>query len=210
MLSSTLEPQAGFHTKLTTKITIENTRNCSLNLYFSLPPLLFVDPYELADYDDKYAFRRWGPSSLELPLAALKNEASTLLLHLKSTELVNIEVELPLHARYGHLNSDGYELAHIQGPLAFLSCPPPVSRETAVPNPKLPAHILNLFEPTSLVFLPENPTTHVLRVPVGAPKDIATVEFGTAITILLSFLYLCNVVRKTAGRMNHRKAQKQD
>lgn len=129
MVSSVL-PALGFHFTSTTRLSVKEhaPETCSLNLYFRLSPLVFADLYELADYKSTYAFRHWGPSNLELPLAAVSNEESILLLHLKPevTHLnPEVQVTVPFHARYGAVDPSSpkaYQKAEIPHPVPFLSC----------------------------------------------------------------------------------------
>jgi hypothetical protein len=115
-----LQPN-GFHPTLKSTVTLESSyENCSFHLYFSLPPLLFADPYELAE---GFRVTLWGPTSLELPLDAVGNESSSILFHVSPPLSRQLDLLIPLHARYGTLDESGYQTAEV-GPLQpFLSCP---------------------------------------------------------------------------------------
>lgn len=117
----------GFHPKLSLSIPHWDVsrENCTVNVFLSIPPLLFVDPYELADYKHVYTFRYWGPSSLELPLVALGDDDSTLLIHANPSN-GSVEVEIPLHARYGLISDsiNAYQTVDLRAPQPFLSCTP--------------------------------------------------------------------------------------
>ena len=106
-LSSSISPAYGYHRTSLTRISFTHPellgpiKNCTLYLHFTLPPLIFVDPYELAHYEESYSFRHWGTSNLELPVTAVPQESSFLLLTVKTTksDTREMEVKLPLHVR---------------------------------------------------------------------------------------------------------------
>jgi len=141
-LFSSTAPADGFHLTSTTHIAFSNSdlfSNCSLHLYFSLPPLIFVDPYELAHHARSYAFNHWGTANLELPIHAVPQNNSRLLLTVSPEhDLWNsddpnpevnevefgLEIKVPLHLRYGDPRSNsGYHTAEMDWPTGFLACP---------------------------------------------------------------------------------------
>ena len=161
-LFSSITPEDGFHRTSATHIIITNhsvlpssvTPNCTLHLYFSLPPLIFIDPYELSNYAQFYTFKHWGTANLELPVQAVSQNNSWLLLnvnvpqervlwarddpHLEAghDEIdVALEIKVPLHLRYGnpsYASNSGYDTTEMDWPTGFLSCPqsPHVSCES--------------------------------------------------------------------------------
>lgn len=130
-LISSIQPRDGFHPVLSTKISLDNykllsTSNCSLHLLITLPPLVFVDPYELAHHEEFFTFRHWGTSNLELPVSVVAQNSSSLLLDIKILKNVpEVEVNVPLHLRYGDLTkgSSGHHSVELSWPTGFLSCP---------------------------------------------------------------------------------------
>ncbi|KAF5379748.1 hypothetical protein D9615_005813 [Tricholomella constricta] len=205
-LVSSILPKEGYHPVSTTKVTLDRPElladsKCSLYLYLRLPPLVFVDPYELAHHESFYTFRHWGPSNLELPVSAVQQNNSHLLLDVTlSSNSHEINVTLPLHLRYGDLSKrspSGHHTAELAWPTGFLKCP--LSSSSAIRSlpsglPHLPSEISSLFDAASALFIPishSGPTAaDLVRVPTGAPGDLAYVEFGTAFTVLVAFCYL--------------------
>lgn len=129
MLSSQLAPRQGFHTTFTTVLSTPRTsEHCSLHLFFVLPPVVFVDPYELSNRKEDYSFDFWGTSNLELPVAAVPDVYSALLLNLTLPQYaveqsaMNLTIDLPLHLRYQHLYSVPTAV-DVQWPVGFWSCP---------------------------------------------------------------------------------------
>ncbi|KAF8071502.1 PIG-X [Lyophyllum atratum] len=224
LVSSAL-PAKGYHPVSTTRITLHKPElltnsNCSLFLYFALPPLIFVDPYELAHYDASYTFRHWGPSNLELPVNAVPQNSSGLLLDVVLPESAHaIEVKLPLHLRYGDLvkgSQSGHHTEELVWPTGFLECPLSMLSAISHPSglPRLPSEVASLFDPLSATFIP---ITHVrpngadlVKVPTGSSGDLAYVEFGTIFTILLSFFYLLRASRLASQRINRASSVKTD
>jgi hypothetical protein len=139
-LVSAVKPSHGFHPTSTTYITLttpQASSNCTLHLYFTLPPLIFIDPYELAHHAQLYTFKHWGTTNLELPVHAVPQNNSMLLINLKTSlnddlpcgEIdVGIRVDVPLHLRYGDPRSasdSGYHTADMDWPTGFLVCSKP-------------------------------------------------------------------------------------
>jgi hypothetical protein len=142
-LVSSIAPSNGFHPTSSTNIIFNNrtqvfSSNCTLHLYFTLPPLIFVDPYELAHHAQSYTFKHWGTANLELPVHAVPQNDSMLLINLKTPldddlrphpeageSDVGIEVKVPLHLRYGDPRSasdSGHHTADMDWPTGFLAC----------------------------------------------------------------------------------------
>jgi hypothetical protein len=74
------------------------------------------------------------------------------------------------------------------------------------PLPRMPDEFSSSFDPNTSIFIPipadGKETTEVIHVPVGSAADLAQVELGTAIIILLAFTYLLRMSYKTARRIN--------
>jgi len=216
MSASSLTSSRGFHTSYKTRITVAQPSllDCSLHLLYTLPPHVFVDPYELVHYQHSYTFSHWGTSNLELPAAVVDREGSVVLLNLTllTTEMddaLNIDIEVPLHARYGEPALLGYYTVGIPHPVVFSACPLSYSGHSQ-PLPSMPTPLSSLFD-SSHVFtsLPENSSAESIRIPVGNYGDLLTVEIGTSLIILLLFFALSHTVYKTADRLSssHVKAE---
>jgi len=124
-ISSTIHPDYGFHRNFLTKISSSNWdkyADCHLYLYYKLPVLAFVDPYELANYRDLFTFHHHGNSNLELPVVAMDSEGSSLMLNVTHSG-ADLEVQVPFHLRYGEPALDGFVFAEVPMPDAFFSCP---------------------------------------------------------------------------------------
>jgi len=127
-----LEPGIGFHPVAKTHIAVtQHEPSCYVNLRYLLPPELFIDPYELANYRTHYQFQYNGSKNLELPVYALESsEPGELLLTL--TEEAEgerkdfIEINVPLHLRYVEPLHESENITHrtvrLSPPEAFLSC----------------------------------------------------------------------------------------
>ncbi|KAJ7133911.1 hypothetical protein C8R43DRAFT_641331 [Mycena crocata] len=99
--TSALFQENSSHPVLSTLIEVSpDVEICKLYLHLTLPPLIFVDPFELANYRDSYSFEHLGSSNLELPLASLNGSGSSLLLNVTvpsgggSIELFTFSVRL--------------------------------------------------------------------------------------------------------------------
>ena len=151
LLSSILTPTKGLHTTSTTRLAVHRgdrrRSSCTLHLYFTLPTQLFADPYELAHRRESYRFERFGGGNLEAPVfapGAGGGAPSGLLLDLivpEGGEGVDdvgfggegegedgsvIQIDVPLHARYGVPKTGGGELIDevaLPIPEAFWACP---------------------------------------------------------------------------------------
>jgi phosphatidylinositol glycan class X len=130
-LEAILEPKHGFHRSYKTTIALSGkalAQECSLHLFYGLPPHIFVDPYELAHHANSYTFERWGTSNLELPMTAVSSEGSAVLLNVTRPKKVaefdslNIAVQVPMHLRYGEPYVGGYHREHVPWPKGFLAC----------------------------------------------------------------------------------------
>ncbi|KAL0581006.1 hypothetical protein V5O48_001000 [Marasmius crinis-equi] len=204
--------QNGYHPTLTTVI-FNWASQCSLHLLFTLPPLAFVDPYELeTSYADQYAFHLIGHRGLELPVMAVDQVSSHLLLDMKIVEdaRTTLEIPLPIHFRYGELSvSDVYEQVDIPWPKGFAACP---SLNTSHYDPSHEGTTVHLPDEFQTVFSDHislapigslNGTRHeTLRVPVGNPTHLTHVEVGTSFTVLACFLYLCWISWQTKLRLD--------
>ncbi|KAF9074464.1 PIG-X [Rhodocollybia butyracea] len=215
-ISSSIEPQYGFHRIITTSVASQNpdwlslyeNSQCSLHLYYKFPVLVFVDSYELANYQSSYSFQHHGDANLELPAVAMGPNGTSLLLTLDSVK-PQLEVQVPLHLRYGkisHSDTKTHRTAEMAWPDVFLACSSSVSKPFLALYESLPEEFASNFKGHSLyVPLPrfDASTSHfaVVTAPVGQYADVAVVQSGTAFTILTMFLYLAYVSYRTYRRL---------
>ena len=143
-ITTNIYPSQGFHPVSSNVVHISagssSLEQCSLHLYFKLPPLLFVDPHELTQRNSSYTVNYWGSRDLEKPLNALpKSERnSDVLLNVRlpppsiddGSVSWNLTVNLPMHLRYGvpapisSTSNSGKSYDHVQvdAPITFLLC----------------------------------------------------------------------------------------
>ena len=149
-ITTNVYPSQGFH-PISSNIVHFSTGSsslaqCSFHIYFKLPPLLFVDPHELAQRNNTYTFNHWGSRDLEKPVHALPEteRGSDVLLNVRLPPSIdddgksfetgsvswNLTVDLPMHLRYGvpapvsSISKTGKPYDHVQvdTPIAFLLC----------------------------------------------------------------------------------------
>ncbi|KAJ3966683.1 PIG-X [Lentinula raphanica] len=159
---SSIDPPHGFHRTIRTSIILQDvdwihlveqdekneTRLCSVHLHYEFPVLVFVDPYELANYQHLYTFELRGNANLELPVAAMEQNLESngallvLLLNLNPKLISNntsgprVDVKVPIHLRYGEISrstsrTETHRSAEIAWPEVFLSCGLDVTVPTA-------------------------------------------------------------------------------
>ena len=143
-------PSQGFH-PISSSIVHFSTDpsslvQCSFHLYFKLPPLLFVDPHELAQRNNTYTVNHWGSRDLEKPVHALPEteRCSDVLLNVRLPPSIDddrkpfetgsgswdVTVDLPMHLRYGvpapvsstSKSGKSYDHVQVDTPIAFLLC----------------------------------------------------------------------------------------
>ncbi|KAF8273868.1 PIG-X [Lactarius quietus] len=225
ILSSTLTPTKGFHTSSTTHLVIRGSRthSCALHLYFDLPAQLFADPYELDHRRGSYTFERFNPGNLEAPVFAPgAGGPSGLLLDVivpegdrgESREDNNIlSIEVPLHARYGVPKKDGELIDEVvlPPPQAFWACPQEHAdgdgnggEHMQVPDVlhKVVEFAPALKRASKFILIPHSEAVQAqtFRVPVGNARDIALVETGTVVVVLLAFMYLLRTIVRVSRR----------
>ncbi|KAJ7255885.1 PIG-X [Mycena haematopus] len=181
--------------------------------------MVFVDPYELSNRADAYSFKYYaGPSNLELPVFALSgdgDEENAVLLLTVSQPLSAdgvLDVEVPLHTRYGSTrvstsesSTGSFQLTQLPWPDAFLACP--ASASTGADSQLLPImrpEFTAAFGKT-VIFRLSPPLgaipVETIRTPVGDASHVGPVEVGTAVTVLVAFFYLVRAVRRTIVRL---------
>ncbi|KAF8638969.1 hypothetical protein AX17_001830 [Amanita inopinata Kibby_2008] len=239
-LTSFLHPPNGYHPISTTTIhtppppIAQTLQNCTAHLLYTLPPLIFVDKHELANYHDSYTFHHWGTSNLEYPVFAVDASDSLLLLNFVGGGYgKDVSIKVPLHLRYGKPASPGpgpglgpskgryqygYDEAELKWPLGFFACPASANVASFGELSRLPDKVLRVLTQNStkdikiLTITPavndNGETVQTVRVPVGNSGDLAFVEFGTAFTIFLLFWYLVRVTRRTMARLQSKEQAK--
>ncbi|KAJ6551532.1 PIG-X [Mycena capillaripes] len=216
MQSSLLLQPHSFHPIFKTNLSAPGSADCSLHLHYALPPMVFIDPYELTNRADAYSFKHAGPSNLELPVFALvaadTDKPGELLLSVARSLTADgvLDVEVPLHVRYGATATSGapFQLTQLPWPEVFLSCP----ASTSANAPLLSMHrsLAAAFDGASIVRLEPPPgavPVETIRTPVGDAADVARVELGTAVVVLASFFYLVRTARRTVARLSSRIAK---
>ena len=139
-ITTNIYPSQGFHPVSSNVVHISagssSLEQCSLHLYFKLPPLLFVDPHELTQRNSSYTVNYWGSRDLEKPVHALPESErnSDVLLNVRVSLSIddgwNMTVDLPMHLRYGvpapisstSNSGKSYDHVQVETPIAFLLC----------------------------------------------------------------------------------------
>ncbi|KAF5381876.1 hypothetical protein D9757_007545 [Collybiopsis confluens] len=233
--SSSLEPSYGFHRTFTTVLTPETPNwvaeveeaRCSIHLYYKFPVLVFVDPYELANYNHIYTFEHYGNANLELPVAAMESEGTSVLLTLakpnSTADSQAFRVQVPLHIRYGKpsYSNETHSTAEIEWPQLFILCPSSVSLAKVLTLDLDPQNLLPPREFASLFegltgYVPRNfdpdaaRELEVVTVPVGQYADVFQVKFGTAMIILAMFVYIGFIMYRISRGLVNRAPVKED
>ncbi|KAK0194109.1 PIG-X [Armillaria mellea] len=175
----------------------------------TLPPIVFVDPYELANYKDSYTFRHAGPSNLELPASAIGPSNSHVFVNVSRRAVKEGSLQIPLHLRYGEVSVDGFQAVDVSVPEGYMICEGRVDFDT---GSHIPEEFTMFFRQSNISRLsPSLASDAVFHVqaPVGRPEDASQVELGTAVTILLCFVYLIYTLYKTTlhlGDTEHPKS----
>ncbi|KAF9011919.1 hypothetical protein BDQ17DRAFT_1345116 [Cyathus striatus] len=211
-LSSGLYPTQGFHTTSTTKINVSSlpSSSCTLELLYALPPLIFVDRYELALRSSSYNFSinsASGNLDLEKPVHAVEQETVELkvsvgLWDAEKEEAVVIDV--PMHLRYPEAagadsKEQQYVSVRLDWPKGVVTCS---------------ADNLASYTLTTTPIPPERASSadyahDTIRVPSGRKSDLTFVETGTAVTILVCFFWLLRVSLRTSKRLVNDKFNKE-
>lgn len=192
LLSSfAVSPARGFHSTLSARITLhDEDHTCSVFVLYALPPSVIVDRHELADHGIE--FELWGESNLELPVFAVSQTNTSLLLSARPVphHLNEVLVEVPIHARYGVplRGSRPRQLIEIPPPTCVRACPqsPDVSISESPLNQSAMLRPYSHFRVSQFHAVP----AAKLDVPVGSLDDLPLVEAGTVVAVLAAFLWL--------------------
>ncbi|KAG7088532.1 hypothetical protein E1B28_012515 [Marasmius oreades] len=206
----------GYHPTITVNWNSSYNAACSLHILLSLPPVAYVDPYELqTSYADHYAVHLIGHRGLELPAMAVDNQESHLLLDVKKAQETNepLDIPIPIHFRYAALSSSHtYGEVKILAPKGFMACSSLEQEREQRPSHDLtvldlPTEFRSLFS-NHLSVIPiskDGPLFSTLRVPIGNPLHITHVELGTSITVIACFLYLSWLSWRTKIRLDEQE-----
>ncbi|KAI0310924.1 PIG-X, partial [Amylostereum chailletii] len=204
VLSSKLDPARGFHTTSKTHLLLKLPRqSCSLYLAYTLSPHVFADPYELELHGHAFTLggKERSRTDLEAPVFALNEDAKDVLLlnvhhALKEREGGKLEVEVPLHLRYGRpTDASEYASVDVAPPVAFWACED--GGFSVEITPEL-THVARGVEGKALYIIEHAPEVGIetVRVPVGYLGDLRLVEGGTVCVVLVAFMW---VVWKVVG-----------
>ncbi|KAI6036817.1 hypothetical protein PISMIDRAFT_367674, partial [Pisolithus microcarpus 441] len=188
-------PTRGFHSTLLARITLDDEdHTCSVFVLYTLPPSIIVDRHELVDHGIE--FELWGESNLELPVFAVSQTNTSLLLSVRpvAPHVDEVLVDVPIHARYGLplRGSMPRQLIEIPPPTCIRACPQsPTTADVSISEP--PLNQSSMLRPYSHFLVSQ--TAHAvpaakLDVPVGSLDDLPLVEAGTVAVVLTAFLWL--------------------
>ncbi|EGO21814.1 hypothetical protein SERLADRAFT_474725 [Serpula lacrymans var. lacrymans S7.9] len=198
-ISSYLAPIQGSHSTYSTRVHLWQTgakHECTLHFLHMLPPDIIVDPYELIDLH--HSFNIFGVSNLELPVSAVQDFGTVLLLNAslpnRNENDIDITIDIPIHIRYGVPSShNSHKTIEVKPPASFWACPTG-SSEYVYDFPDIPSELYSPLKrawphPVSF-FSAESMSTDTISIPVGGLEDLFYVELGTVGVIIVAFLYL--------------------
>ncbi|GJZ58480.1 phosphatidylinositol-glycan biosynthesis class X protein [Tanacetum coccineum] len=130
----------GSHRRLTSSIKVENqpevasklaSLSCTAIIVERLPSGVFADPFELEHLTQRGVFTdasAFGDTDLELP--TVRSNRSVVEIHMdlgpstlsKNSNGWELNIELPLHARYAPLGKHGYTRVEFGSPDLFVHC----------------------------------------------------------------------------------------
>nr|GEX03343.1 phosphatidylinositol-glycan biosynthesis class X protein-like isoform X1 [Tanacetum cinerariifolium] len=130
----------GSHRRLTSSIKVENqpevaskltSLSCTAIIVERLPSGVFADPFELEHLTQRGVFTdasAFGDTDLELP--TVRSNRSVVEIHMdlgpstlsKNSNGWELNIELPLHARYAPLGKNGYTRVEFGSPDLFVHC----------------------------------------------------------------------------------------
>ncbi|KIN93026.1 hypothetical protein M404DRAFT_36471 [Pisolithus tinctorius Marx 270] len=195
LLSFALSPTRGFHSTLLARIALHDENYaCSEFVLYTLPPSVIVDRHELIDRGIE--FELWGESNLELPVFAVSEANTSLLVNVRHVEPHGNEVlvDVPIHARYGVplRGSMPRQLIEVLPPTCFCACPESTDMSIySTSDP--PVNQSAMLRPYGKFLVSQTPyalPAAQLDVPVGSLDDLLPVEAGTVAVVLAAFLWL--------------------
>ncbi|KAF8328857.1 PIG-X [Cantharellus anzutake] len=207
--STSISPTSGFHTESTVFIqhapSAIPTNHCLFILYI-LPSAFFFDPYELEQRrqdGDLPPFKVWGETNLELPLEAVDQEGSALLLSLSPDVPSLASVKVPLHVRYmPSVGSNDASMLALRVPWPSVFWVPYKNNCDVSDN----INSLNLRNETPVIAVRpsnnEGDLFHTTTVPTANSSYLPIVEYGTFFGVLLAFIYVYISLRAISRRVN--------
>ncbi|KIY71734.1 hypothetical protein CYLTODRAFT_487012 [Cylindrobasidium torrendii FP15055 ss-10] len=191
----------GFHPTLDVRILYEEPTDCTSIIFLDLPPEVLVDRFELANYAAEYSFHLLGPSNVELPVVALANETSHLMLEITPEDSLYRQVTIPLHLRYPEVGTDDYVAVTFPAPHGYLACPLP--EEENVTDKSVPIEFAHILTSSRLTSLGTPQEAFTLKIPAGNSLHTPRVEAGTSILILLCCVYMAYKSFATVNRLSN-------
>ncbi|KAI6043094.1 PIG-X [Pisolithus marmoratus] len=220
LLSSfAVSPTRGFHSTLLARIALHDEDHaCSTFVLYTLPPGVIVDRHELIDRGVE--FELWGESNLELPVFAVSQANSSLLLSVRpiASHVNEVLVDVPVHARYGVplRGNKPRQLIEIPPPTCFRACPQSTMTADAstYSTSEPPVNQSAMLRPYSHFLVSQTPRAVPaarLDVPVGSLDDLPLVEAGTVAVVLAAFLWLAYRSWMCSNKLrSHHSIDKQD
>ncbi|TEB31583.1 hypothetical protein FA13DRAFT_1791374 [Coprinellus micaceus] len=199
--NSTLDPPYGAHpTIVTTALLPELSQNasCSLFVHYILPPLLFVDKYELEMRKEEYEVVGLRASK------DLDDSVGVELVLRKGVRFNDIQVRLPIHVRYGQPVTSGtgtpYTIQSLEPPSLVLTC---LDGITSCSNNDEAPNYLQSFLSTESYCLTKSsaPQPLEISIPLGNTTDLPVVEFGTSAVILACFTWIVLEAWRASSRL---------
>lgn len=216
--TTTVKPKQGFHftfqNYIPTHQFAQKSDKCAFYVLHSLPPHVFVDPYELEQrlHDNVGApFRVWGETNLELPVSSVNEGSLVLLGPLKAEQ----HVELPFHARYVRPQKNAtHATVVLQNPSLLKVCSQAHTEYWEQRDIKAlftPYDSPFDFETSKITFDSFTSKAKLkVRIPAGNPQHLAFVEPLTIIAILLATYYMARAIWRAASQFKPKPAIKED
>ncbi|KAI8370611.1 PIG-X [Radiomyces spectabilis] len=213
-LHSFLSKANSLHPHIISHLTVEappNNDNCALDIIYELPPSVFVDVNQLADFASLIGNATvFGETDLEAPLEHVKDKrGSVVILRQPFTREPKRVIDVPLHLRYQQPS-----LTETQRPIEI---PLPVAGWTchklgqSAPYPPLDAKysLVQAIDRNAYFTAIDPPTDGVLQlgVPVGDVKDRSFVEVGTLSCVVLCTVWILVAVYKSLAKRNRIEAK---
>lgn len=201
--SSTLHNKGSFHPHIITTIEsplqapVNESRHCSLHVFYTLPPSVFVDPNQIPD---AHVF---GETDLEAPLEHVSEIRGSLVI-LKA----NPAVDLPIHLRYQQPDPlETHRVIRIEAPHVGWTCRTSPAPAWLTQNPLIPARYHADPQDTTFIPLLHSSKPLFLAVPIGRSQDATFVQIGTVLCVLLSAVWITWAVLKSLDRIRRYDAK---
>lgn len=182
---------------------------CALHAYFTLPSFLFIDRYAFADplflaSHNLVALRSLsGEEDLEAPDWVVEQWGSAALFELayqgeQGTDTDNWTVTIPMHLRYVNGSGTGPDTSYsVALPVVFWACAAEESSKMATnPFDRTNLGYDGLIEKAMFYHVPAASDV-VTNIEVPVMKEAGWAPTGTAVVVLVAFLFLLNLLRQT-------------